>query len=168
MVRLLLLAGIDTTWSFLGASLLHLGQDLATRDKLVAEPNTLTDAIEELLRLYAPVTMAREAVAATSVAHVPVTPGTMVLLSFAAANRDPDVFPDPDAFKLDRRPNRHVAFGFGRHRCVGANLARGLAHIAIRNWLAAFPSYRVRANSPVEWSVGVVRGPRRIWVELTT
>jgi cytochrome P450 len=168
MIRLLLLAGIDTTWSFLSASLLHIGQNLGDRDHLVSEPNDLPNAIEELLRLYAPVTMARQVVSTTTVASVQVMPGTMVLLPFAAANRDQEAFAEPEVFKLDRKPNRHLAFGFGRHRCVGANLARGLAHIAIRNWLEAFPTYRICPEPAIDWSVGVVRGPRAVWVETKT
>src|SRR5438046_3348623 len=81
-------------------------------------------AVEELLRAYSPVTMAREVMKETTVSGCPVKPGNMVLLSFPAANRDPAMFPDADKVVIDRKENRHAAFGLGIHRCVGSNLAR--------------------------------------------
>ena len=82
----------------------------------------------------------------------------MVLLSFPAANRDPAVFPNADKVVLDRRENRHVAFGLGIHRCVGSNLARMELRVAIEEWLKRIPDYRV--DGEVRWSDGSVRGPR--------
>ncbi len=88
-LRLLLIAGIDTTWSAIGASLWHLAKTPADRERLVAEPELMPIAIEEFLRAYSPVTMAREVMKETVIAGCPVKPGNMVLLSFPAANRDP-------------------------------------------------------------------------------
>ncbi len=124
MIRLLLIAGIDTTWSAIGSSLWHLARHPADRARLIAEPELMPSAIEELLRAYAPVTMAREVVQDTVIEGCPVKAGNMVLLSFPAANRDPAMFPDADKVILDRQENRHTAFGLGIHRCVGSNLAR--------------------------------------------
>ena len=95
-LRLLLIAGIDTTWSAIGACLWHLAQHPQDRRCLVAEPGLMGSAIEEFLRAYAPVTMAREVVKETEVAGCPFQPGHMVLLSFPAANRDPSMFADAD------------------------------------------------------------------------
>jgi len=95
-LRLLLIAGIDTTWSAIGASLWHLAKTPADRKRLIAEPELLPTAIEEFLRAYSPVTMAREVMKETEISGCPVKPGNMVLLSFPAANRDPAVFPDAD------------------------------------------------------------------------
>src|SRR6202040_516962 len=88
-LRLLLIAGIDTTWSAIGSSLWHLAKTPADRERLIAEPALLPIAIEEFLRAYSPVTMAREVVKETTVSGCPVKAGNMVLLSFPAANRDP-------------------------------------------------------------------------------
>ena len=81
-------------------------------------------AIEEFLRAYAPVTMAREVMKETAISGCTFKPDKMVLLSFPAANRDPAMFPDADKVIIDRKENRHAAFGLGIHRCVGSNLAR--------------------------------------------
>src|SRR5436305_11592085 len=91
-IALLMIAGIDTTWSAIGSSLWHLAKTPADRKRLVAEPELLPTAIEEFLRAYSPVTMAREVMKETTVSGCPVKPGNMVLLSFPAANRDPAVF----------------------------------------------------------------------------
>jgi cytochrome P450 len=102
-LRLLLIAGIDTTWSAIGASLWHLAKTPADRERLVAEPELMPVAIEELLRAYSPVTMAREVMKETVISGCPVKPGNMVLLSFPAANRDPAMFPDADKVVIDRK-----------------------------------------------------------------
>jgi cytochrome P450 len=161
-LRLLLIAGIDTTWSALGASLWHLANTPADRQRLVAEPELIPTAIEEFLRAYAPVTMAREVMKETVVSGCPMKPGNMVLLSFPAANRDPAVFPDADKVVIDRKENRHAAFGLGIHRCVGSNLARMELTIAIEEWLKRIPDFRLDPAGQVKWSEGTVRGPRQL------
>src|SRR5882724_6145975 len=108
-LRLLLFAGIDTTWSAIGSCLWHLAQHPEDRKRLVNEPALMPTAIEEFLRAYAPVTMAREVVKETEINGCPFKPGNMVLLSFPAANRDPKMFPDADRVVLDRQSNRHAA-----------------------------------------------------------
>ena len=161
-LRLLLIAGIDTTWSAIGASLWHLARTPADRERLVAEPELMPTAIEELLRAYSPVTMAREVMKETTISGCPVEPGNMVLLSFPAANRDPAVFPDADKVVLDRKENRHAAFGLGIHRCVGSNLARMEMTVAIEEWLKRIPDFRLDPAGQVKWSEGTVRGPRQL------
>jgi cytochrome P450 len=161
-LRLILIAGIDTTWSAIGASLWHLAKTPADRDRLIAEPALMPTAVEELLRAYAPVTMAREVMKETIVSGCPVKPGNMVLLSFPAANRDPAVFPDADKVILDRKENRHAAFGLGIHRCVGSNLARMEMTVAIEEWLKRIPDFRLDPQGEMMWSEGTVRGPRQL------
>jgi cytochrome P450 len=161
-LRLLLIAGIDTTWSAIGASLWHLAKTPADRARLVAEPALMPTAVEELLRAYSPVTMAREVMKETVISGCPVKPGNMVLLSFPAANRDPAVFPDADKVVLDRKENRHAAFGLGIHRCVGSNLARMEMTVAIEEWLKRIPDFRLDPAGEVKWSQGTVRGPRQL------
>ena len=161
-LRLLLIAGIDTTWSAIGSCLWHLAQHQEDRRRLRSEAGLMTSAIEEFLRAYAPVTMAREVVKQTQIGDCTFNPGHMVLLSFPAANRDPAVFPDADRVIIDRAQNWHAAFGLGIHRCVGSNLARMEIRIALTEWLAHFPEFRLDPDEVVTWSVGTVRGPRQL------
>jgi hypothetical protein len=159
---LLLIAGIDTTWSAIGSSLWHLAKTPADRERLIAEPGLMPTAIEEFLRAFAPVTMAREVMGEATISGCPIKPGNMVLLSFPAANRDPAVFPDADKVVIDRKENRHAAFGLGIHRCVGSNLARMEMTVAIEEWLKRIPDFRLDPAGRVAWSEGTVRGPRRL------
>jgi hypothetical protein len=85
-----------------------------------------------------------------------------VLLSFPAANRDPEVFDRPDEVILDREQNRHIAFGAGIHRCAGSNLARMELRVAIEEWLRAVPEFSIEEGATVTWAGGQVRGPRRL------
>jgi len=161
-LRLLLIAGIDTTWSAIGSSLWHLARTPSDRERLIAEPELMPLAVEELLRAYSPVTMAREVMKETTISGCPVKAGNMVLLSFPAANRDPAMFPDADKVVIDRKENRHAAFGLGIHRCVGSNLARMEMTVAIEEWLKRIPDFRLDPAGKVSWSQGTVRGPRQL------
>ena len=163
---LLLVAGIDTTWSSIGSSLLHLATHAEDRRRLVAEPDLIPTAIEEFLRVYSPVTMARIVKEDTTVGGCPMHAGDRVLLSFPAANRDPAVFEAPEEIRIDRAVNRHAAFGLGIHRCVGSNLARMELQVAVTEWLAAFPEFSLVEGAELEWTGGQVRGPRAVPVRL--
>jgi cytochrome P450 len=81
-------------------------------------------------------------------------------LPFPAANRDSSVFPDADRVVLDRRENRHAAFGLGIHRCLGSTLARMELRVALEEWLARFPDFELADPAAVTWSAGQIRGPR--------
>ena len=161
-LRLLLVAGTDTTWSAIGSAIWHLATVSADRQRLVDEPELIPIAIEELLRAYAPVTMAREIVDDVAVGGCPMKRGEMVLLSFPAANRDSAKFVDADKVVIDRRENPHVAFGLGIHRCIGSNLARMEMRIAVEEWLRRMPDFRLDSSRPMTWSQGTVRGPRQL------
>jgi cytochrome P450 len=161
-LRLLLIAGIDTTWSAIGSCLWHLAQHPQDRRRLATEPGLMPSAVEEFLRAYAPVTMAREVVKETEIGGCPFKPGQMVLLSFPSANRDPAMFADADRVVIDRATNRHMAFGVGIHRCIGSNLARMEIKVALEEWLAQIPEFRLDPSVKMTWSEGTVRGPRRL------
>jgi cytochrome P450 len=160
--NLLLIAGIDTTWSSIGSALWHLATHPADRKRLVAEPELLPTAVEELLRVYAPVTMGRLSTEDVTVNGVTIPEGSRVLMNFPAANRDPEHFPDPDTVVIDRAHNRHVAFGIGIHRCAGSNLARMEMMVALSVFLERIPEFQLDDNSPVTWCGGQVRGPRTL------
>ena len=165
-VALLLLAGIDTTWSAIGASIWHLAGHPGDRERLVADPGLLPTAIEEFLRAYAPVTMARLVKHDMEWRGCPMKADDWILLSFPAANRDPDAFEAADEIVIDREINRHAAFGLGIHRCVGSHLARMELRVALEVWLQAFPSFHLADPDAVAWAGGQVRGPRRLPVRI--
>lgn len=163
-VILLLVAGIDTTWSAIGSALWHFGANGADRRRLVEHPELLSTAIEEMLRAYAPVTMARVVREDIEIGGVMMKRDDWTLLPFPAANRDPEQFENPDEVLIDRAENRHSAFGLGIHRCIGSNLARLELTIAVEEFLKRFSEYHVSGD--VRWSVGQVRGPRELPVTL--
>lgn len=163
---LLLIAGIDTTWSAIGFSLLHLSQNPQDRQRIIDDPAVMPSAVEEFLRAYSPVLVARLAEEDSEIAGCPIRKGEWTTLSFPSANRDPELFDDPDTVILDREANRHSAFGLGVHRCLGSNLARLEMQIAIEMWMERFPDFTLIDESVVTYSGGNVRGPRTIPVRI--
>ncbi len=159
----LMLGGIDTTWSSLGSALFHLATHPEDRELLVNQPELIPNAIEELLRFYSPVTIARYIAEDAEVAGCPVSAGQRMLLSYPSANRDGTHFDNPDEVDLQRAQNRHMAFGVGIHRCLGSNLARMEMKVALEGWLARFPRFELAVDpSEIRWTVGPVRGPRLV------
>ena len=164
-IVLLLIAGIDTTWSAIGSSIWHLATHPDDLRRLVDEPDVMPFAIEEFLRAYAPVTMARLVKEDHDFHGCPMKENEWVLLPFPAANRDPKAFEDAGGFVIDRAENRHAAFGLGIHRCLGSNLARLELRIAIEEFVRRFPAFELAGD--VRWSVGQIRGPRELPVRVT-
>ncbi|WP_169946499.1 cytochrome P450 [Microbispora sp. H11081] len=165
-IALLLIAGIDTTWSAIGASLWHLAKTPADRERLVAEPGLLPTAMEEFLRAYAPVTMARLVKEDMHWRGVDMKADDWILLSFPSANRDPAQFDRPEEVIIDREINRHAAFGLGIHRCVGSHLARMELRVALEVWLERVPVFGLDDPSAVTWAPGQVRGPRTLPIRI--
>lgn len=157
-----LVAGIDTTWGVLGASLWHLATHPEDRARLVAEPELLPTAVEEFLRAFASVSLWRTVTDEVQVGDANMQPGDTVMMAFPAACRDPQAFEDADKVIIDRSRNRHVAFGAGIHRCLGSNLARLELTVALRVWLATIPNFEIDPTQPVTWAEGAIRGPRSI------
>ncbi len=166
--NLMLVAGIDTTWSAIGSSLWHLAQHPEHRTQLRDQPDIWMTAVEELLRAYSPVTMARIVDRDVEFQSCPMKTGDRVLMSFPAANRDPRQFDHPDEVVLDREHNRHVAFGAGIHRCAGSNLARLELRIALQVWMERIPDFELVDAADVTWAGGQVRGPRRCRVRFAS
>jgi len=166
-MALLLIAGIDTTWSAIGASLWHLASNPADLARLTTEPRLLPTAIEEFLRAYAPVTMARLVKQDMHWRGADMKADDWILLSFPAANRDPAQFDRASEVVIDREVNRHAAFGLGIHRCVGSHLARMELRVALETWLARIPQFSLADPSAVTWSAGQIRGPRTLPLHIT-
>lgn len=160
IVLLLLLAGIDTTWSAIGAALHYFAQHPQAVGQLRDDPTLWPTAVEELLRAFAPVTMGRTVTRDTDWNGHALRKGDRVLLAFPAANRDPARFSDASQVVLTRAINPHVAFGLGIHRCIGAHLARLELRVALEEFLRAIPHFDLPDPGAVRWSVGQVRGPR--------
>ena len=167
-VALLLIAGIDTTWSAIGSTLWHFAKTPGDLARLVREPELLPTAVEEMLRAYAPVTMARVVAKDVEIGGCPMKEGDWVLLPFPAANRDPQAFERADEVVIDREINRHSAFGLGIHRCVGSNLARMEVRVALEVFVERFPEFELADASAVAWSVGQVRGPRVLPIRIVS
>jgi hypothetical protein len=159
---LTLVAGIDTTWSAIGASIWHLAQHPSDLARLVHEPDLMPLAIEEFLRFYAPVTMARLVKEDVDFYGCAMKKDDWVLLGFPAANRDPEAFVDAEKFVIDRTINRHAAFGLGIHRCAGSNLARMELRVALEEFIGRYPTFELADPGAVTWAPGQVRGPRAI------
>ncbi len=159
---LLLIAGIDTSWSAIGSSLWHLAKTPADRERLIADRGLLPTAMEEFLRAYAPVTMARLVKDDMHWHGVDMKADDWILLSFPAANRDPAQFDRAAEVVIDREVNRHAAFGLGIHRCLGSHLARMELRVALEVWLDRIPDFSLADADAVTWSAGQIRGPRRL------
>ena len=141
---LLLIAGNETTTKLIGTGLLLLDQHPEQRQLLVSDPDLMTSAVEEMLRFQGVVHMLpRMALRDVEMGESVIRSGEIVLLLLAAANRDPEAFPDPDRFDITRNPNHHVGFGHGIHHCLGNMLARMEARMALSGFLSRFPEYDV-------------------------
>ena len=147
----LVIAGIENTAFSIRATLRHLAVHPEDRAALAAEPALINNVVEQSLRLYAPVTgLARTVTRDASLGGAQLRAGDRLLLLFGSANRDETVFEDADAFHLDRRDGRHVAFGIGPHRCVGSHLARLEVRIAVEELLKRVPDFQL-AGADLGW-----------------
>jgi hypothetical protein len=160
---LLLVAGHETTTHVIGNGLLALLRNVPQLQRLQREPALLPLAVEELLRYDGPVQFVnRVAAADIAIGGVTIPAGDTILLVLAAANRDPAQFPEPDRLEITRQPNDHLAFGFDRHFCLGAHLARVETQIALSALLTRFPDLTLAAET-LEWQPNpLIRGLRSL------
>jgi cytochrome P450 len=144
---LVIVGGLDNTSSLLANALMHLHRNHADRDRLRGDAELTRSAFHEFLRYFS-VTQAlsRTATRDTVVAGSPVREGERVMISWAAANRDPETFGRPDEIVLDRTPNKHLGFGVGVHRCVGALLAEEMFVITLQRILERMPDYVIHES----------------------
>jgi cytochrome P450 len=147
----LLLAGDETTVNLIGNAVVELLRHPGELARLRAQPGLIGSAVEEVVRFNGPVGHSRYlyALADVKIGEAEIPRGDVVVPVLLAANRDPAVFPDPDAFDITRSPNRHLGFGRGSHFCLGAEVARLQARAAIGSLLRRFPGLAL-AVSPAE------------------
>ena len=142
IMMLLMFGGLDTTQAVMGSALVHMYRNPEYRTLFRERPELRQSMVEEYLRLYAP----QQALFRTCVKPVAVNghqfnPGDRVMMSWAAANRDPAAFDRADEFVPDREPNRHMAFGVGSHRCLGSSLARQEIQVLLEEIVTRMPDY---------------------------
>lgn len=164
---LLTVAGTETTTSGMGNALLALDRFASDRARIVADRTLLPTAVDEILRYDSPVQgLSRVTTEAVELSGTRIPTGARVHLLFAAANRDPEVFDDPDRFDITRSPNPHVAFGFGIHHCLGASLARTEIRVGLDEFLDRYPGYAVQRDGVLRLHSDTNRGFARLPVRL--
>jgi len=163
---LLFIAGHETTVNLIGNGLLALLRHPEELERLRSEPALIGSAVEELLRFDSPVQRtARITNAEVEVGGKTLPPGAFVVTAIGAANRDPRHFPDPDRLDIGRSENRHIAFGFGIHFCLGAPLARVEGQLALGTLMRRMPKLRL-ASPDLEWrESSTLRGLKALPVE---
>lgn len=144
---LLFVAGLDTVAAAIGFDLAYLARHIDDQRMLRAEPERIVLAVEELLRAYPTVQMIRVATRDIDFEGAPIRKGDHVSCATMIANRDPEEFPDPDRIDLGREDNRHTAFAYGPHRCLGSHLARREIVIGIEEWLRRIPDFRIKEGT---------------------
>ena len=164
---LMFMAGLDTVSVTLGWMALHLARNDVDRELIVTDTAAIPTAVEELIRAYAIVIPARKVMRDITVQGCPMKAGDMVNIPLAAATRDEAAFPNATTVDITRKPNNHIGFGAGPHRCLGSHLARQELRIAIEEWHKRIPIYRLAAGAelresgsqlgleslPLEWDV---------------
>jgi pimeloyl-[acyl-carrier protein] synthase len=160
---LLLIAGHETTANLLGNGLFALLTQRGQWERFRAEPSLERTAVEELLRYDGPIQLTeRIALADVDIGESVIPKGRIVVLCIAAANRDPEIFDQPDILDIGRDPNPHLGFGSGAHFCLGAPLARLEARIALRVLAERLPHIQIAAKS-VRWRPSfTIRGLREL------
>jgi len=162
----LLIAGNVTTTDLIGNAVLALLQHPSELSKLLAEPNLVRSAVEEVLRYDAPVMHGtRIATGAMQIGGCPVAAGQTINAMLYAANRDPEAHPDPKRFDIERPDKRHNSFGGGAHFCLGAPLARAETQIALSMLFERFPKLRLRTDRALERKMTLnFNGLEALWV----
>jgi cytochrome P450 len=166
--NLLLLAGHETTTNLIGNGMLSLLREPDELERLRRDPSLLPNAIEELLRFDSPVqATVRVATEDVEVGSQTIPGGAMVLLSIGAANHDPAIFDEPDRLDVGRDPNPHLAFGFGAHFCMGANLARLEAEVALGQLITRFAKIELEDDAPEYRPNPILRGMSRLEISVS-
>jgi cytochrome P450 len=158
LLFLTLIAGLHTTKGSLAWGVMHLAQDPDARQAVIDDPELLSAAVEEILRIEAAVAPGRSCTKDVELGGVQLKAGDQLLLMLCSANRDAGHFADPDSMKFDRLLNNHLSFGGGRHRCIGRHLARREMRIAFEEIHRRMPDYRLSAEQPPMFHPSQTRG----------
>ncbi len=159
MVRLILIGGFDTTSAALATMMWWLATNPDEAGRLRANLTLLDSASEEIVRFASPSTyLRREVMEDCELSGTRLRKGDSVLIAFAGANRDPAKFECPDMIVADRKPNQHVGFGAGHHRCVGSFIAKTELRLAFEAILDVFNDFRIDETRPIEYTTGLGQG----------
>ena len=166
--RLLLIAGHETTVNLIANGMLTLLRHPHVLDRLRHEPELAIPLVEELLRYEPPVQINPKYMTLddVEVADVTIPKGSHIILALAAANRDPNRFPDPDRFEPEREDNEHLGFFTGIHYCFGAGLARQEAQVALTELARRLENPRLLEDPPPYRQNPTLRGPRHLPIEI--
>lgn len=154
----LFIGGLDTVSTNMAWQFLHLAEHPEHQAMLRANPEMIPGAIDEMMRVYAAVATSRECIKETTLNGVTVKPGDKVLLATFLAGHDPEAYPDPETVILDRNA-RHVSFGFGLHLCIGMHLARREMRIALEEFLANVPEFRIAPDADITYYLAAIVQP---------
>ena len=184
LAMMLLFGGTDTTIAAIGHALRHLTEHPEDRARLIAEPQLMPAAVEEVIRLYSPSTgVARTVTAPVEIAGTQFEAGDRLLCAINSANRDETMFVDAERFDPERPKRPHLGFGWGAHACLGQNLARADLRIFLTEILDRMPDFAVdlarterydsvplvngHARMPMRFTPGRPSGPVGAWPVLT-
>ncbi|USC16482.1 cytochrome P450 [Rhodococcus sp. 11-3] len=167
MFFLLLIAGLHTVQGSLAWAVIHLVNNPRQRAALIEDDSLIPNAVEEVLRIEAAVSMGRRATRDVELGGAKIKAGDQLLLVLCSANRDGSEFEDPDEFVIDRSPNRHLTFGAGPHRCLGSHLARIELSIALEELHRRIPDYELVESDPPILHATQVRGCLRLPIRFT-
>jgi cholest-4-en-3-one 26-monooxygenase len=167
LLTILLVAGNETTRNGISGGMQLLIENPDERRKLLENPSLVPSAVEEMVRMVSPVhSFSRTALEDTEIRGKKIAKGQSVLMVYPSANRDADVYDDPDTFRVDRNPT-HLGFGVGTHFCLGANLARMEMRVAFEQLLRRLPDMEYSAGGPVIKPAALVRACMEMRVRFT-
>lgn len=164
LAMLVIGAGIDTTASTICSSLAIISADAELRKRLIAKPELIGESFDEFLRVSTPTAgLCRTATQDCELGGQQIRKGDRVMLCYGAASRDPSEFPDPDRFILGRKASRHVGFGSGNHRCIGAHFAKQEFTAVVTSVLNRIPDFQVDVAGGSRYrNIGIVDGWRQL------
>ena len=167
LLTILLVAGNETTRNGISGGMQLLIENPGERRKLVENPSLIPAAVEEMVRMVSPVhSFSRTVLEDTEIRGKKLAKGQSVLMVYPSANRDAEVYDDPDTFRVDRNPT-HLGFGVGTHFCLGANLARMEMRVAFEQLLRRLPDMEYSAGGPVIKPAALVRACMEMRVRFT-
>jgi cytochrome P450 len=150
------LGGLDTLPSNIGWALAHLARNPEMRKQVVESPEVIPHVVEEFLRYYPVANPVRRATRDVELGGSTIHAGDRLFLIMANADRDPSEFEDARQVRFDRGVNRHLAFAAGAHRCLGSHLARHELNVALAEWHARIPDYRIPDDAEIKFQGGVI------------